>query len=451
MRGLIERGCILFCLGISLLCVSACSDEKPPLKAVKANLPEQERKPLRPLRWMGHWQGEGRREALVKRVLADFSYTHQDIEVFFRFASEVLPKKNQVEAGKYIAEMIRSGDLQWDVIWLDPWIYWQVAEELDDWEWGRRHLVDFSEIEEVAAYNKESLQGERAHQHTAGLFVGPYIEGFYYTMWYNRELAARLGIKLREDGMTEEELLDYASRIEEYNQSTDQESVSLLLDYGLAGGVKRLFISLWSSDIAEGLEARDESKVAALDRTLALFSALKSRCSSLVRVENSWEESAQALIDGKVLFFCDATWRYNAFEQFNPEGLKQLGLAPVPGYHDKPRSVIGGYISTWAVLKNAAGRDEGVELMKYWSRPVIAAQWIKNTKSPTGLIESLYDPTFGRDSFAEYQRSIGRIPFNMVRDSLMLVNHLEDDQDWGWSKAEAVIADLREVPYPTGE
>jgi ABC-type glycerol-3-phosphate transport system substrate-binding protein len=98
------------------------------------------------LRWMGHWRGEGLREQLVREVLEDFSFENQDVDVQFAFAADILPEKNTLEEATFIANMIRSGEITWDVVWMDSSIYQNVGVLLNDPDWGREHLVDFAKI-----------------------------------------------------------------------------------------------------------------------------------------------------------------------------------------------------------------------------------------------------------------------------------------------------------------
>ncbi|MBN2685431.1 MAG: extracellular solute-binding protein [Pontiellaceae bacterium] len=427
---------------VCALLAAACSREPEP--AVKPVAPAQSAVETRPLRWMGHWKGEGQREELVRQVLEEFSYTHPQIDVSFKFAVDVLPQKSQTEMGIYIAEMIRENRWDWDVIWFDPLVYRSVAKELGDWNWGEKYLVDFSGIEAVAGRHKEHLmQGPTAHQYTAGVMPGPYIEGFYYAIWYNRELAEKIGIQVKEEGMTPEDLLGYADQVRVYNLHAEQ-PVAFLMDYGGAGALRRLFVSLLRSARKEASEP--VGRADALARTLVVFEALKERFpSDGVLVREDLQQIAQSLIDEEGLFFCDATWSYTTFDQYDPEGLKNLHPAQMPRFRDGVDEVVGGYITTWAVLKDAPGRDEGVELMKYWSRPEIAEEWVRRTKCPSGLEGNLYDPYYGNDVFAKYQRRLEESGFPEVSDPLMFQTELDDQVDW--SPMEKIIAELTGEPY----
>ncbi|WP_168442709.1 hypothetical protein [Pontiella desulfatans] len=372
------------------------------------------------LRWMGHWKGEGGREQMVREVLDEFRFLHPKLDVEFQFASDVLPEKSQLSAANCIVEMIRSGTFDWDVVWLDPLIYSMVADQLDDWDWGRKHLVDFCAVPGFGKTQKNFLvEGKDAHRYTAGVFPGPYIEGFLYTAWYNQSVADRLGLDIREEGMTEKDLLGYVEKVHAYNQ-TAAEPIAAFLDVARSGSFRRLYYGLLYSCLpecdSEG-EADGPTIAEAYARTDAFFGELgRYQPTEGNAASVTWPDAARfMLVENRALFFFDATWRYNAFKTACPERIGQLRLAQMPGFGGNSHAV-GGYLTTWAVLKNAPGRDAGIELMRHWSRPPIAQKWVRYTKCPTGLKGDLYDPTFGQDIHAEFQRRLRLKCNNLMAD-----------------------------------
>ncbi|MDF7822958.1 ABC transporter substrate-binding protein [Pontiellaceae bacterium B12227] len=418
-----ERGAKL-CAAMLLTFFTACSPEEPAPQ--KTALKEPYPPPLRQtLRWMGHWKDEGAREKLVHEVREEFSFRHPEIDLQFKFAKDILPEKSQYAAAAYIAEMIRSGNLEWDVIWLDPLIYTEVAIELDDWNWGHKHLVNFLTVPEVMANHQPILVGSSdAHKYTAGLFPGPYIEGFFYAAWYNKQTADKLGIRIREEGMTTEDLLNYVKKVHAHNQ-TAEKPITAFLDFGGSGATLRLFYNLLLScqftDHYQPDQAATLARIRALFKELGRYEPLKPGL-----VTGKWPEAARSLLEGKALLYFDATWRYNAFEQVDSKGLEHLRLAQLPEFGGHGHS-IGGYISTWAVLKNAPGSEAGVELMKYWSRPEIAERWVRYTKSPTGLKGNLYDPRYGLDTHAYFQRRISSMSRHRVAAPIMFSSRFIDN------------------------
>ena len=293
---------------------------------------------------------------------------------------------------------------------------------------GKKYLVDFSQSPDFTERHIASLvQGENVHRYTGGICPGPYIEGFYYALWYNRDLLGKLGISLNEEAVDEADLLQCIQKLSEYNRTRERPAF-LFVDFESAGSMARLLESLKCS-IADpsGQDAIGTVSNRVVSLVQQMCSSAQPDCPLVLRAD-SWKEAARALIDGQALFFCDATWRYNAFESLDPEGLKKLGLAPAPEFSDGERHVIGGFIPTWAVLKDAPGRDAGIALMEYWSRPSVAEKWIRYTKSPTGLKGSLYDPLYGKDEFANFQRRLvmqGRRP---LLDPLLFREGLMDEE-----------------------
>jgi ABC-type glycerol-3-phosphate transport system substrate-binding protein len=359
--------------------------------------------PVPPLRWMGHWKNEGLREKLVLDVLNDFSFQNQEIPIQFAFADDVLPKKNHEAEAEFLANMIRSGGITWDVVWLDDLIYKRVADLLNDPDWGRKHLVDFSEVPSFKETQKAFLvEGTNCHQKTGGVFVGPYIEGFFYALWYNTAVAEKLGIKIREEEMTAENLLQYVQRVDEYNQ-TSAVPISAFADFEYSGSFHRLAYNLYLSAQPDGTERNDS----AIRQVLETFEKLGQLHPVLMTQTNTitWPDAAQMLIEDKALFMVEPTWRYNSIQKNYPQLLSKMRLAQLPGFK-KQQYFVGGFMPVWAVMKNSPNRDAAIRLMQFWSRPEIAEKWVRYTKSPTGLAGNLYDPEYGQDIFAEYQRKL---------------------------------------------
>jgi spermidine/putrescine-binding protein len=67
---------------------------------------------------------------------------------------------------------------------------------------------------------------------------------------------------------------------------------------------------------------------------------------------------------------------------------------------------LGGYLSTFAVLKNSPNVDNAIKLMLFWCRPDIEEKWVRYTKNPTGLIGNMTNSEFGGDIYEKFQSSI---------------------------------------------
>ena len=353
------------------------------------------------LRWMGQWKNEGLRETLVRETLEEFQFLHQDMKISMTFASDLLTEKTQANAGQLIADMIRAGRVDWDVIWLDPLIYKTVADELNDPDWGAEYLVDFSDFPDVKAAHRSFLvDGPNCHQDTGGVFTGPYIEGFYSCLWYNTAVAEKLGLEIREEEMSADDLLSYLRRTKEYNQTADV-PISGIADFTASGSARRLAHNLF---LSEHLARPDMPVDEIFARTLRFFEAMQS-CDPLLYNTPTWQEAAQLLNDDKALFLIEATWRYSSLQAAFPELMEKFRPVQIPGF-EKQSFYVGGFTPTWAVMKNSPVRDAGIELMRFWCSPTIAEKWVRYTKSPTGLSGNLYSSKYGMDSLARFQRNL---------------------------------------------
>lgn len=348
---------------------------------------------------MGHWKGEGLREQLVREVLDDFQFQNQDLDITFEFSADILPKKSTRDQADFIANTIRSGEVPWDVIWLDTSIYREVSVQLNDPNWGQKYLVDFSTISGFKETQKPFLvEGPDAFEKTGGIFAGPYIEGFFYALWYNTVVAEKLGLSIHEEEMTATDLLSYAKKVNEYNQ-TAAVPVSTFVDFEQAGSIARMAYNLYLS----APQTNDTDKIR---QVLGTFESLSHLNPFFDNTEtNTWQDAADRLMSDEALFLIEPTWRYNMLQRDNPGLLAKLRLAQLPGYGEQS-FFVGGYTPVWAVMKNSPNRDAAVKLMRFWSRPEIAEKWVRYTKNPTGLAGNLYDPEYGNDLFAKYQRKL---------------------------------------------
>jgi len=109
------------------------------------------------LNWMGHWQYADMRGALVREIARDFEFEHPEIELNLKFPMEIMGERSRSKTAALIADMIRSGKLDWDIVWLDDVIYRLVAEELDDQNWGPKHLVDYEDVPGFVESQKEFI------------------------------------------------------------------------------------------------------------------------------------------------------------------------------------------------------------------------------------------------------------------------------------------------------
>jgi ABC-type glycerol-3-phosphate transport system substrate-binding protein len=270
-------------------------------------------------------------------------------------------------------------------------------------------LVNFFEIPGMKEAHKAFLFEEKKHcLQPDDLLVGPYIEGFLFTIFYNRTTAEKLGISVPEKRMMFNDFLRISQQIQKYNQ-TATEPVSLFVNFKNSSSITRLaynlLLSMSSAD-------RADSEEPILCRILEAFEQL-GRSNPLPNntVEKDRKAAAADLVNGRTFFLIDATWFYNTLQAAFPEQVNNICPIQMPGF-EKQNFYIGGFLPVWAVMKNSPAREAGIRLLQFWSRPDIAEKWVYYTKCPTALAGNIYDPEYGKDPFAKFQKNLtaGRTP-----------------------------------------
>lgn len=360
----------------------------------------------RTLNWMGHWLHEDMREMLVREVAQEFAFAHQDVRVNLVFPSEIMGRRDKRLAGRYIADMIRTGEIEWDVIWLDDHIYKYVAEELGDPDWGARYLVDFTSIEGFAATQKSFIIDDPAYRdQTGGILVGPYIEGYYYLLWFNREVADRIGLQIRQRGMTFDDLVSYTERVAAYNR---EHGTRIATFYEAANWftLEALFQQLVKTqfpDFATAIEERGSAeKRAAMLRALEAFERLGALDPLIAsHATNQWFDTRHLVLEGEALFMLSGSFMYSHWSGIDKQKLPRMVPADLPAL-GPANHTIGGYLPSFAVLRDAPNRDLAIELLLWWSRPQVAERWVRYTKTPTGLRGNLASATLGEDMYERF-------------------------------------------------
>ncbi len=131
---------IIFC---ALLIVSAQTEkQEAPEAPKKLETSVNKKTPQSPktLRIIGHAKGQGDLENFYKNHIKEFRFRHPNLEIIYKDGKELDLGTNfdKTRLARYYADMINSGDYEWDVIWMDQPIYSRVADSLNDFEWGQK-------------------------------------------------------------------------------------------------------------------------------------------------------------------------------------------------------------------------------------------------------------------------------------------------------------------------
>lgn len=359
--------------------------------------------------WMARWKGEGAREDLVLEVAKEFEATHPNIKLDLQFYQD-LGLNSELDIANVTAEMIESGDITWDVILINTGQYQRVGDLLDDPQWIKKNIVDlsaepgFRESQKDFIFDDPQYLGE-----FNGIFIGPYIEGFYCMLWYNKKMADEMGIQVKQYGMTIEDFLGYVEQVETYNQEHGSD-IQALYEAKDWRTTEYMFQQLTKSAIGDLAAIRQlaasEEKKAALKRTLEAFEDLSQHhVLDEDYDENVWFDTRNKPLDGEALFYVNGAWMYNHWMGVDENKTYDMMPAELPVF-EPVDFYIGSYTPQFAIMKDSPNKEAAIELLRFWSRPQVAEKWIRYTKSPTGIKGHLSTSDVEEDQFESFQRTI---------------------------------------------
>jgi len=383
------------------------------------------------LNWIGHWKGEDKREDLVREVKKEYEFLHPEVKINLVYNKDIEGPETgykQRTAG-VIARMIETGDIEWDVIFLDVAIYEQVSERLGDPLWVRKHVVDFSRVPGFLDSQKDFIVSDpRYKDKLGGVFTGPFIENYLMNLWYNMAVAGRVGLEVRERDMTFEDLSGYAEKLHKYNQKHGT-SITLIklsswnrLDYLFENLFKSLF-----DDFPAAVEMRlSEKKEKAFLKTLLAFERLAQFQPVLNegwRDLSSNDYKRDFLFNDDALFYVGGSFMYSQFRGLDVE--KSKAMRPVENpILGKPQGLIGDFSPTFAVMKNSRNKDRAVDFVMTWAQPKNAEKWVRYTKNLTGIKGNLsraiteevdvYDDVYGK-FIMEMEKKYEGVPMMYMR------------------------------------
>lgn len=399
---------ILFVLLILFL--TGCSDNDKLSVRKRDDFNRTSEQTKKNLNWMGHWLTEYGREDLLRDIAQDFEFLNPDIDINLKYPQQIMGVRSPEETGKFIADMIKTGNIEWDVVWLDHSIYQHVADKLDDPQWGKKHLVDFEKVPGFKATQKLFiLDDPQYREQTGGIIVGPYIEGYYLAITYNKDVSKKLGIEIKQYGMTFEDLLEYVKEVEEYNHRNNT-SIAAFYESNDFITTELLFQNLLKSELGNFSDAKEETgserKNAALLKTFQAFEEL-GKYNPLIESHknNTFFRTRHLVLDDECLFFVNGIWMYSHWMGIDEEKTKKMIPAELPVFQ-KVDYYPGSFIPTWAVMKDSPNRDEAIKLLMFWSRPQVAEKWVRYAKAPTGLAGHMSTSDTGNDPFEQFQAQI---------------------------------------------
>lgn len=359
------------------------------------------------INWIGYWKDEGKRKVLIHKVCDEFNFLHQDVQVNMQFPEDISEIQN-IDAPyfeqipRYVAKMIKEDNIKWDVIPIIGAAYSLIGELLNDPDWGHKYLVDFRNVPGFDETQKEFILNDPKYMKDSnGIYIGPCIEGFYYAIFYNQEVADSIKLDIKHFNMTFDDLLYYIKKVAEYNKQQGK-NYAVFHDSGDWITIEILFQHLFKSAInfSSGYTIPayfTQKNKQGLMKTLKAFQEMGKYGPLIESAETySWDNSKGVVLDNKALFYINGSWMYNNWEVIDEEKVKKMIPAELPAFKTI-NYYMGGYSPNFAVLKNSPNKDLAIELLMHWTNKDFVQDWIRYAKSPSGTYGYMDAKGFGGD------------------------------------------------------
>jgi ABC-type glycerol-3-phosphate transport system substrate-binding protein len=359
--------------------------------------------PQTTLRFVGHWLDEGKKEQLLKEAITSFEFLNQDIDI----KVDYLEKMGGVDFAQINAKLIASEDPAWDIVRVNN-DFWKINLLLEK-DWMPKYLVDFSEIPEFRDNTRTELLTDSFKAQFGGIIPGPMIDGYNWPLWCNTEVAKKVGITVKQFGMTYDDFIGYIEAVNAYNKQ-HSESIIPIQEANDFTTTHSLAEMIYFSELGDynlimnnnynPLKVKTWENVLIQLEKLAKLNPLPKDWRKLV-----WLNTMNRPIEGNCLFFINGSWMYNIWLKNDPQKLLQMMPAEMPV--NKPSPVcFGGYNITWVVPKKAKNKDAAVKFLLSMNTSETAEKWVRYTKSPTGVKGNLTTLSFGTDKFEDFQITV---------------------------------------------
>lgn len=353
------------------------------------------------LTWMTSWYAREGKEELIRSIARDYELLNQDTRVNVRFVEEVFKNGNYRDiATDSILKMIKTGKVTWDIIYMTATMYKNISDSLKDDHWGKKYLVNMADYDWFHENHQPFIYEDSTFsRYFGGIFPAPFIEGYFFNFWYNVDLAKKIGIDVKQTGMTFDDLIGYLEKAAEYNKTAPEK---IILMYNSNAQKSYVASHLMNSFVFSALGDFENEKPD-LNKGLAIYKRMLGALERISKYKpldgfsyvNS--DKVDLMLEGKVLFGSYGSYQLNIWRGNNKQNTYRLAPVELP-ILDKPMIFYpGGYQSVWAVFKNAPHKEQAIDLLRYCSSNDIAERWLSNVKNPTGLKSYINAAEFGQD------------------------------------------------------
>ncbi|HNW50982.1 MAG TPA: ABC transporter substrate-binding protein [Prolixibacteraceae bacterium] len=362
------------------------------------------------INFVGHWLGEGDREHFVRNFAREYEFQHQNIQINLKFPEEIYyDKLDRKSNEKYTAKVIKEGITDWDILRING-EYSEVLALCNDPDWAKKNLVDFSQIEEFRQNTIPELLTEEAKAQWNGIIPGPWVEGQYWALWCNNKVAEKVGIQVKQFGMTVDDFVGYIKAVDQYNKNHPGNYIAPIYESYVWKTAMAIATNMYGSllnDRDEFLSKKvTEKRMDAWEKTLEVMESI-SQYKPLKPDwrTTEWSTTTNSLLNEECLFYVNGSWMYNIWMGIDKQKTMNCMPTEFPGFHPL-KFYPGAYQVTWGVLKNAPHREEAVKFLLALNKPEYADEWSRTTKCPTGIKGDLSDVAFGADRFENFSAYI---------------------------------------------
>jgi ABC-type glycerol-3-phosphate transport system substrate-binding protein len=440
-----------------IVLLSSCSNSDKSYNDVKTNTKNTSIANVKTLNIIGHWLNEGKRENLVRELANEFEFLNQEYRVNLVFPEQIYWTRTDPNCeAKYLKKVLTSDTSNWDVIRINN-EYYTVANYMNDPDWAKKYLVDFSEIPEFKAHTNPDLLTKANKDFWNGIIPGPYLEGYNWSLWYNRELAKEIGLEVKQFGMTANDLIQYVKVVTEYNKRNNSQ-IMPLLDCSDWSTTYVLALQLYISEVGDvneiNSDSYNEKKLEAWHKALKVCEELSKNKAINYDIQSmKFNTTWNYPLTKKCLFYLNASWMYNIWKKQDSKLVNDMVPVELPTFR-QPNLYFGGYMITWAVPKNAPHKEEAIKFLLYLNQPDMAEKWARYTKCPTGIAGGVTSSAIGTNQFEEYNDGInkkyGSKKVNFIDDSRIIfgntrrqVKNLSKEVIGGTITADEAMVEIR--------
>lgn len=411
---------IIFIMGVlffAVSCTQKTSKHEVSGKPIKVAEPVQ-------LNWVGHWQNEGYKEQLLYDMARRFEFENQDVVINIKFPKDAYGGKNEAE---YIIEELKKPASTWDIFRINNEVN-GIANIINNPEWPAEYLVDFSQFEQFRNNSQDVVTSEKMKKRWGGIVPGHALDAHSFVLWCNKDVAAKLGIEIKQFDITVDDFELYLKKVNEYNKTNNKTIYGFTFNSGWLPTYS-LGLQLFCSIIGDYNKIIDENyseeKVKAWEQVLKYLENL----TQYKPIDPNWknipyESDYKNILNDECLFVINGTWMYNIWQGLDSINYKKVIPLELPAFNPS-KTYLGEVSIPWVVPKNSVHKEEAIRFMLYWCQPEVADEWVRNTKSPSGIKGSLVQSEFGFDYYETFDYTINKkysgtkIPLNYGNSTFM--------------------------------